>query len=94
MNNFDALITRDIVATYSGMVMITILVTQFCKELGFLKGLKTKYVASGVALSAVLMGSFYSGNFSFSDIYLYLVNAILITFAATGGYDFSQKKQK
>ena len=39
----------------------------------------------------ILICSALTDNFALSNLYLMLINAMLVTFTATGGYDFAVK---
>ena len=88
---FTDFLTIDYISTFMGTVAVTMLVVQFLKELPGIKKIPTKYFTFIVAFLNILICSFITGNFAVSNLYLMLINAMLVTFTATGGYDFAAK---
>ena len=88
---FTDFLTIDYLCTYMGTVVVTMLIVQFLKELPGIKKIPTKYFTFIVAFLNILICSFITGNFAVSNLYLMLINAMLVTFTATGGYDFAIK---
>mgnify|MGYP000915231846 CR=1 FL=1 len=91
---FTDFLTIDYISTFMGTVAVTMLIVQFLKELPGIKKIPTKYFTFIVAFLNILICSFITGNFAVSNLYLMLINAMLVTFAATGGYDFAAKSVK
>ncbi len=91
---FENFLTIDYVKTFLGTVVVTMLTVQFLKELPVIKKLPTKYLVFLVALFNILICSMLTNNFSLSSLYLIFINAMLITFTCTGGYDFTIKNIK
>lgn len=71
-----------------GTVVVTIMIVQFFKEFPYVKNIPTKYFTFLVALVNILVCTFALGKFTVANIYLIFINAILVTFSATGTYDF------
>ena len=88
---FSDFLTIDYISTFMGTVVVTMLIVQFLKELPGIKKIPTKYFTFIVAFLNILICSFITGNFAVSNLYLMLINAMLVTFTATGGYDFAIK---
>ena len=88
---FTDFLTIDYISTFMGTVAVTMLVVQFLKDLPGIKKIPTKYFTFIVAFLNILICSFITGNFAVSNLYLMLINAMLVTFTATGGYDFAAK---
>ena len=88
---FTDFLTIDYLCTYMGTVVVTMLIVQFLKELPGIKKIPTKYFTFIVAFLNILICSFITGNFAVSNLYLMLINAVLVCFTATGGYDFAVK---
>ena len=91
---FTDFLTIDYISTFMGTVAVTMLIVQFLKELPGIKKIPTKYFTFIVAFLNILICSFITGNFAVSNLYLMLINAMLVTFTATGGYDFTIKNVK
>ena len=77
-----------------GTVVVTMLMVQFSKELLGVKKIPTRYFTFVIAFLNILICSALTGNFALSNLYLMLINAMLVTFTATGGYDFAIKNVK
>jgi len=90
MDNF---ITVDYLSTFGGMVTIVILITQFTKELVDIiaKGLPTKYVVFVYSLLTIIGYQFMSNTFNMSKIFITIVNAMILTMTAMGGYECALK---
>jgi len=88
---FTDFLTIDYLCTYMGTVVVTMLIVQFLKELPGIKKIPTKYFTFIVAFLNILICSALTDNFALSNLYLMLINAMLVTFTATGGYDFAIK---
>jgi uncharacterized membrane protein YqhA len=86
MENF---ITVDYLSTFGGMVTIVVLITQFTKELvdKFAKGLPTKYVVFIYSLLTIIGFEVTSNIFDISKIFITIINAMLLTMTAMGGYE-------
>ena len=91
---FTDFLTIDYLCTYMGTVVVTMLIVQFLKELPGIKKIPTKYFTFIVAFLNILICSALTGNFAVSNLYLMLINAVLVCFTATGGYDFAVKSVK
>lgn len=91
---FNDFITLDYLCTYMGTVVVTMLIVQFTKELPGVKKIPTRYYTFLVALLNLLVCSILNNTFTIARLYLMLINAMLITFTATGGYDFGIKEVK
>lgn len=88
----DTFLTWEYVATFAGVVFATNLFVNFTKELPYIKNISTKYYTSIVAFILILLSSLTLSTFNIKDIPLVVLNSILVTFTATGGFDFSYKK--
>ena len=91
---FTDFLTIDYISTFMGTVAVTMLIVQFLKELPGIKKIPTKYFTFIVAFLNILICSFITDNFAVSNLYLMLINAVLVCFTATGGYDFAVKSVK
>ena len=88
---FTDFLTIDYISTFMGTVAVTMLVVQFLKDLPGIKKIPTRYFTFVIAFLNILICSALTGNFAVSNLYLMLINAILVTFTSTGGYDFAIK---
>lgn len=88
---FKDFLTIDYISTFMGTVVVTMLIVQFLKELPGIKKMPTRYFTFIVAFFNILMCSVLIGNFTLSNLYLMFINAMLVCFTATGGYDFAVK---
>lgn len=88
----DTFLTWEYVATFAGVVFATNLFVNFTKELPYIKNISTKYYTSIVAFILILLSSMTLSTFNVKDLPLVVLNSILVTFTATGGFDFSYKK--
>ena len=90
MDNF---ITLDYLSTFVGMVTVVVLITEFTKELidKFAKGLPTKYVVFLYSLLTIIGYQVMSDTFEPSKLLLTIINAIVLTMTAQGGYEWTFK---
>mgnify|MGYP000344663868 CR=1 FL=1 len=88
MNEF---FTWATLGTYAGCVLVTSLVTQFIKELGALKNIPTRIVSYVVALLVLLAANAIAGTLDLPIAGLCVVNAVVVSLAANGGYDAIKK---
>lgn len=91
---FNNFLTIDYLKTFMGTVVVTMLMVQFFKELPGIKKIPTRYFTFLVALFNILMCAILTDSFTIVGLYLMLINAMLVTFTATGGYDFTIGKIK
>lgn len=89
---FNDFITLEYLCTYMGTVVVTMLIVQFTKDLPGVKKIPTRYYTFLVAFLNLLICSILNSTFTIAKVYLMLINSMLVTFTATGGYDFSIKK--
>lgn len=90
MDNF---ITLQYMGSFVGMVAIVVLLTQFSKDLvdNVAKWLPTKYVVFIYALIVIFGYQLMSNSFDSTKILLTVINAILLTMTAQGGYEWLYK---
>ena len=80
------------VATFAGVVCCTQMVSEFFKELPYVKKMPTKYFCAIVSFILIILSMIFTEVFTFKDLPLAVLNAILITFTACGGHDFHYRK--
>ena len=90
MDNF---VTLDYLSTFGGMVTIVVIITQFTKDLidKFTKGLNTKYVVYVYSLLTIIGYEITANIFDISKIFVILINAMILTMTAMGGYECALK---
>lgn len=91
---FEDFLTIDYIGTFMGTVVVTMLLVQFFKELPGIRKIPTKYFTFIVAFVNILLCSILTNTFHLSNLYLIFINAMLVTFTSTGGYDFTVKNIK
>jgi len=91
MDNF---ITFEMLTTWVTFVSIILGVTQFLKEIGFLKKIKTKYLSFYIALFLIIITNVSLKTFVAVDIPLYLLSAMFAGMNANGVFDFTNKTNK
>lgn len=93
---FTQFVSWEFLATFTGAVAGTVVVTQFTKNLAekYLK-LPTQVWSFVIALIIILLASFFTGTLNLSQAVLSVFNAVIISFAAKGGYDtFANKSNE
>ena len=88
----DSFITWDFLGQYMGVVIVTMILVQFVKELPLIKIMPTKYLTAIIAFTTLLSAQLGAHKFSWGELYLVFLNSILVTMTATGGWDFANKK--
>ncbi len=88
----DSFITWDFLGQFMGVVIVTMLVVQFIKEIPVIKRISTKYLTAIVAFITLFSYQMANGSLTWRGLYLVFLNAIFVTMTATGGYDFAQRK--
>ena len=84
MNEF---FTWTMLATYAGATLATTLITQLIKGIGFIDRIPTRLVAYAIALIVLVVATVFTGEVTVSSIALCVVNAVVVSLAANGGYD-------
>ncbi len=88
----DSFITWDFLGQFMGVVIVTMLVVQFIKEIPVIKKMPTKYLTAIIAFITLVSYQIANGSFTWGGLYMVSLNAIFVTMTATGGYDFAQRK--
>jgi hypothetical protein len=83
MNDF---FTWETLATFAGCVAGTALITQFVKDLPFLKGIATQWVSYIISIILLLGATFFTGALTWATGALIPFNAIIIALSANGAY--------
>lgn len=90
---FTDFFTWQFLATFAGATAATALITQFVKGM-FPATIPTRLVTYVVALVVIILATFFTGQLTVSSGILSILNAVLITLAANGGYDAITKMKK
>ncbi len=83
MENF---LTWEFLASFAGCVAATSVITQFLKNLSFLKNIATQWVSYFVAFILLLGATYFTGALTWASGALIPFNAILIALSANGTY--------
>lgn len=86
MNEF---LTWDTLLTFTGLSTATYIITEFTKEIPFIKKIPTKYWSYIIALILLLSVNIVLKSFKYEDIILYLVNSIPVSLSANGLNNFN-----
>lgn len=81
----DNFFTWELLATFAGCTAATIIVTELLKK--FITKLNPQIISFLVSLIILVVGQLVAKKFAWSDIALDLINAVVISFAANGGFD-------
>ena len=92
--DFNNFFTLEYMLTPIGATTTTILIVQFLKEMPLLKQMRTKHLTFIVALLNILICSILTKGFNYNELYMIVINSIIVAFSATGGYDFNNKVLK
>lgn len=82
MNEF---LTWDMLGTFAGCLGATVVITEFIKKL-FPK-IHPQIVSFVIALVILISVQLVAGAFAWNDILLQVMNAVVISLAANGGFD-------
>lgn len=97
-------ITMDYILTFTGMVVIVNMLTQFTKKLFdkliwnlSLSICRTKWVVAGYSLLLGIIAAIWKGNFSsapdvFETCVIWLINSVIVWFTAMKAYETVAEK--
>ncbi len=83
MNDFFA---WETIATFTGCVAATAVITQFVKTLSFLNNIATQWVSYVIAVILLLGATFFTGALTWASGALIPLNAVMIALSANGAY--------
>lgn len=83
----NELLTWQTLTTYAGSMLATGIITQFLKELGFLKKVPTRILSYVIALLLLLLATAFTCGLSLSRVLICPINAIVVSLASNGGFD-------
>ncbi len=84
--------TWEAIATYAGAVLAVTLITQFIKGIGFIDKIPTRITAYVVAVVVMTAAMFFTGSFSWANLVLNFINAVIVALAANGAHDALAEK--
>ena len=74
------------VGTVAGFVLAVVLLTEFVKNIPFLKTVPTQIVSFVIAMVVMLAYKFAMSEFKWVDFLLYVLNSVGASLTANGGY--------
>ncbi|MBO4562887.1 MAG: hypothetical protein J5772_04665 [Clostridia bacterium] len=83
----ESFFTWQTLMTYSGATLATTLVTQFIKELPFMRKVPPRLISFAAALIMITLAGAASGGFGWREGVLALINAAAVALAANGAFD-------
>ena len=86
--------TWNTLLTYTGATLITTLVTQLLKGVGFIDKLPTRVFSYIVALVVMLLAHIFTGSMTWANAGLCVVNAVVVSLAANGAFDMTLQKTR
>ena len=90
----DSFLTWEVLLTFSGLVGAVYMAVEFTKEIKFIKKIPTKYWSWIIALLLLVVTNLVIGKFTYKDIVLYMLNAIVISLSSNGLNDFNKDKKQ
>lgn len=79
--------TWEMLATYTGAILAVTLITQFIKDLGFIKLIPTRITAYIVAVIVMIAALGFTGELTAANVGLTIINAVIVALAANGTHD-------
>lgn len=81
----------SMIGTVAGFVLAVVLLTEFVKNILFLKNIPTQIVSFVIAMIVMLAYKTAMSEFNWVDFLLYVLNSVGASLAANGGYDAIKK---
>jgi len=78
--------TWQLLSTFAGCALATGIITEFVKNVSFLKKIATQWVSYGIAVILLLAATFFTGALTSSTAAMIPFNAVLIALSANGAY--------
>ncbi len=85
--------TWAVLATYAGALAATMAVTQLLKGVGFISKVPTRIFSWIIAALILIAATFFMGALTLDSAFLCLINAVVVSLAANGGYDLITAKR-
>lgn len=79
-------LTWDVLGSYAGSVLAVVLITQLTKELPHIAKIPTQIWSYVLAVVILIASHAFNGSLTFSNAALSLVNSVMVSLAANGGY--------
>ncbi len=80
-------ITWNELVTYSGALVMVLIITQLTKDVKILKSLPTQLWSYIVSLMVLYPACFFTGELTASNAVLIIFNSAIIALTANGGFD-------
>ena len=74
-------------ATYTGALVMVLIITQLTKELKFIKSVPTQIWSYLIALAVLYPAYYFTGQLTASNAVLILLNSVIVALSANGGFD-------
>ena len=84
-------ISWPVLATYSGALAMVLILTQFTKELCFIKQIPTQIWSYILAFIVLILANLFTGGLTLDIVMQTLLNAVIVSIASNGGYSGLQK---
>lgn len=91
MNDF---FSWAMLATYSGAVLATGLITQFMKNFNGISKLPTQLLSYLVAFAILILATLFTDALTVESAAMCILNAVVVAFASNGAYEAVSVKRK
>lgn len=91
MNDF---FSWTMLATYSGAVLATGLITQFIKNFNGISKLPTQLLSYLVAFVVLILATWFTDTLTVESAVMCILNAVVVAFASNGAYEAVSIKRK
>ncbi|GHU57250.1 hypothetical protein FACS1894132_14870 [Clostridia bacterium] len=91
MNEF---INWTTLGTYGGALAMVILLTQFTKDLQFIKKIPTQIWSYILSFVVLIFAIAFTSGLTFNSVVQTLFNAVIVSIAANGGFNAFQRATK
>lgn len=91
MNDF---FSWTMLATYSGAVLATGLITQFIKNFNGISKLPTQLLSYLVAFIVLILATWFTDALTVESAVMCILNAVVVAFASNGAYEAVNTKRK
>lgn len=82
----DSFFSWGLLATVTGCAAATAVITQFVKELPFLKNIATQWVSYIISVLLLLGATYFTGALTWASGTLIPFNAVIVALSANGAY--------
>lgn len=84
--------TWSMLATYAGALAATMGITQLLKGVGFIDKIPTRIFSWIIAVIVLIAANFFLGSLTPDAVGISILNAVVVSLAANGGYDLIANK--